>query len=67
MLSKEEKEIISLHLIENFKWNEVTELYEKQMGAGYSYSERSFKRIQKSALHKIETFLCKNKWENYLE
>ena len=67
MLPKDERKIVSLHLIENLKWSEVAEQYEKQVGAECNYSERSFKRIQKNALHRIKDFICKNQWENYIE
>ena len=66
ILDKSEKEIVLLHLIENNKWNEIISRYEAQKGMEGSYSDRTFKRIQQSALQKIEDFIVRNQFEKYI-
>lgn len=66
ILDKSEKEIVLLHLIENNKWNEIILRYEAQKGMEGSYSDRTFKRIQQSALQKIEDFIVRNQFEKYI-
>jgi len=66
ILPRDEKEIIFLHLIDDIKWREVKLIYEKQFGTELTYSERTFARMQKNALKKIEEFLLKNKLEQYI-
>lgn len=66
ILTEDEKQVILLHLINNVKWTEIEELYEKQVGMELNYSNRTFKRIQKNALKKIEDFISKNKFEQYV-
>lgn len=66
ILDKSEKEIVLLHLIENNKWNEIISIYEAQKGMEGSYSDRTFKRIQQSALQKIEDFIVRNQFEKYI-
>lgn len=67
ILDKSEKEIVLLHLIENNKWNEIISRYEDQKGMEDSYSDRTFKRIQQSALQKIGEFISLNKFEKYID
>ena len=67
ILDKSEKEIVLLHLIENNKWNEIISRYEAQKGMEGSYSDRTFKRIQQSALQKIEDFIVRNQFEKYID
>lgn len=67
ILDKSEKEIVLLHLIENNKWNEIISIYEAQKGMEGSYSDRTFKRIQQSALQKIEDFIVRNQFEKYID
>ncbi len=67
ILDKSEKEIVLLHLIENNKWNEIILRYEAQKGMEGSYSDRTFKRIQQSALQKIEDFIVRNQFEKYID
>ena len=67
ILDKSEKEIVLLHLIENNKWNEIISRYEDQKGMEDSYSDRTFKRIQQSALQKIEDFIVRNQFEKYID
>lgn len=65
ILTENERKIVMLHLINGVKWSEIQTIYEKQVGMELSYSERTFKRIQKSALEKIGKFLSKNHFEDY--
>ena len=67
ILDKSEKEVVLLHLIENNKWNEIISRYEDQKGMEDSYSDRTFKRIQQSALQKIGEFISLNKFEKYID
>ena len=67
LLSKDEKTIILLHLVDDIKWKEVMSIYEQQVGTEFNYSERSFLRIQKNALKKIENFLLENGLEQYID
>lgn len=67
ILSEDEKQIIFLHLLDNIKWSEVKSLYEQQVGAELNYSERTFFRIQKNALKKIETFIINSHFEQYID
>ena len=67
LLTEDERTIIYLHLIDNVKWSEVKSIYEQKVGTEFNYSERTFMRIQKNALKKIETFISKNKFEQYIE
>ncbi|MBD5452209.1 MAG: sigma-70 family RNA polymerase sigma factor [Lachnospiraceae bacterium] len=67
LLTEDERTIIYLHLIDNVKWSEVKSIYEQKVGTEFNYSERTFMRIQKNALKKIETFVSKNKFEQYIE
>ena len=67
ILDKSEKEVVLLHLIENNKWNEIISIYEAQKGMEGSYSDRTFKRIQQSALQKIEDFIVRNQFEKYID
>ena len=67
ILDKSEKEVVLLHLIENNKWNEIISRYEAQKGMEGSYSDRTFKRIQQSALQKIEDFIVRNQFEKYID
>ena len=67
LLTKDEKNIILLHLIDDKKWKEVMSIYEQQVGMEFNYSERSFLRIQKNALKKIENFLLENGLEQYID
>lgn len=57
VLKEREREVIDLHLIQNYTWNEIMDIFEKQYGMEHNYSERTFKRIQKKALLKISAFL----------
>lgn len=66
LLTKNEKRIIILHLVDNKKWKEVMSIYEQQVGTEFNYSERSFLRIQKNALKKIGNFLLENGFEQYI-
>lgn len=54
------------HLIDNIKWSDIEDLYEKQVGTAFNYSDRTFKRIQKNALKKIEVFLSKSEFKEYI-
>lgn len=67
LLSKHEKTIILLHLVDDIKWKEVMSIYEQQVGTEFNYSERSFLRIQKNALKKIGNFLLENGFEQYID
>lgn len=67
ILEKNEREIVSWHLIERLKWNEIAVMCQEQSGAMPDYSERTLKRIQKNALQKIEYFISENKWEEYMK
>lgn len=67
ILDKSEKKIVLLHLIENNKWSEIISRYEAQKGMEGSYSDRTFKRIQQSALQKIEDFNVRNQFEKYID
>lgn len=67
VLTKDERDIVMLHLIENVKWTEIAARYEEQLGTELNYSDRTFKRIQKNALAKIEEFITKNQFEKYIE
>lgn len=67
LLSKDERNIILLHLVDDIKWKDVMSIYEQQVGAEFNYSERSFLRIQENALKKIEKFLLENGFEQYIE
>lgn len=67
LLTEDEKKIILLHLVENVKWNEIKSIYEQQLGTEFNYSERTFMRIQKNALKKIEDFISKNEFEQYID
>lgn len=66
VLSPDEREIISLHLIENRKWSEIARQFQERPTTGSAYSERSFKRIQKEALRKIGNFIQENHFEQYI-
>ena len=66
ILKEDERKIVSWHLIDNIKWSEIEEIYEKQVGTELNYSVRTFKRIQKNALKKFEDFISKNKFEQYI-
>lgn len=66
-LTEDERKIICLHLIENIKWSEVKSIYEQKVGTEFNYSERTFLRIQKNALKKIENFISQNKFEQYID
>ena len=66
ILKEDERKIVSWHLIDNIKWSEIEEIYEKQVGTAFNYSDRTFKRIQKNALKKIEAFLSKNEFMEYI-
>ena len=66
ILTEDEKKVILLHLINNIKWTEIEKLFEIQVGTEFNYSERTFKRIQKNALKKMENFIAKNKLEQYI-
>lgn len=61
LLTKEEKTIITLHLMDELKWNEISESLQ-----GY-YSERTLKRMQKKAVDKIENFVYSNHFEKYID
>ena len=63
ILTKDEREILYAHLIDNLKWSEIVDLKSNKNSI---YSERTYKRIQKSALSKIENFIDENKIENYI-
>lgn len=65
-LTEDEKKIIQLRLIDNTKWTEVKSIREQEVGIESNYSERTFMRIQKSALKKIEDFISENKLEQYI-
>ena len=67
ILTKDEKKIILLHLVDNIKWSKVKLIYEEQVGMELNFSERTFIRIQKNALEKIENFISKNKFEQYID
>lgn len=66
ILKEDERKIILWHLIDDIKWSEIEKLYEEQVGTEYNYSERTFKRIQKNALNKIEVFLSKSESKEYI-
>lgn len=66
ILTENERKIVMLHLINGVKWSEIQTIYEKQVGAELSYSERTFKRIQKGALEKIGKFLGEKDLERYI-
>ena len=66
ILTSDERDIVFSHLINNLKWNEISEIYGEKFGMEFNYSERTFKRIQKSALSKIENFIYRNKFEAYI-
>ena len=66
LLTEDEKNIILLHLIDNVKWSEIKSIYEQRVGTEFNYSERTFMRIQKNALKKIEDFISKSKLEQYV-
>lgn len=66
-LTEDERKILYLHLIDNVKWSEVKSVYEQKVGTEFNYSERTFMRIQKNALKKIENFISKNKFEQYID
>lgn len=63
ILTKDEREILYAHLIDNLKWSEIVDLKSNKNSI---YSERTYKRIQKIALSKIENFIDENKIENYI-
>ena len=67
LLTEDERKILYLHLIDNVKWSEVKSIYEQKVGTEFNYSERTFMRIQKNALKKIENFISKNKFEQYID
>ncbi len=67
ILSEDEKQIVLLHLLDNVKWSEVKSLYEQQVGMELNYSERTFFRIQKNALKKIENFIINSHFEQYID
>lgn len=66
ILKEDEKKIILWHLIDEITWNEIGKLYEQQVGTEYNYSDRTFKRIQQNALKKIEVFLSKGEFKEYI-
>lgn len=66
VLKEQEREVIDLHLIKNYTWNEIMDIFEKQYGIEHIYSERTFKRIQKKALLKIYNFLEEMDMEMYV-
>lgn len=66
LLTEDERKIILLHLVDNIKWSKVKLIYEEQVGMEFNFSERTFIRIQKNALEKIENFISKNKFEQYI-
>ena len=57
ILKKEEKEIVELHLVEKFTWNEIAEFYEEKVGKAFVYSDRTYKRIQQRAIRRIQEFM----------
>lgn len=59
-LTKDEREIVSKHLIEHLKWCEIAAMCENN-------SERTMKRVQKNALRKICRFITENDWEQYIK
>lgn len=67
LLTEDERKIILLHLVDNIKWSKVKLIYEEQVGMEFNFSERTFIRIQKNALEKIENFISKNKFEQYID
>ncbi len=40
--------------------------YEEQVGTELNYSERTFKRIRKNALKKMESFLSEGEFKEYI-
>ncbi len=67
ILTEDEKQIVFLHLLDNIKWSEVKSLYQQQVGMELNYSERTFFRIQKNALKKIENFISNSHLEQYIK
>ena len=57
ILNKREQEIVEKHIIWKYTWNEIMTEYEKEKGFENALSERSLKRVQESALKKVEEFL----------
>jgi len=53
--------------LDNIKWSEVKSLYQQQVGMELNYSERTFFRIQKNALKKIENFISNSHLEQYIK
>ncbi len=66
ILKEDEKKIILWHLIDEKTWKEIEDLYGKEVGTAFNYSDRTFKRIQQNALKKIELFLSKGEFKEYI-
>lgn len=66
LLSEEERFVTDLHLIQNYKWDDIEILFENRWGKANGRSERTLKRMQENALKKITAFINEANIEQYI-
>lgn len=66
ILKENEKKIVLWHLVDEKTWTEIEELHEERAGTKYNYSNRTLKRMQQNALKKMEAFLSKSGFQEYI-
>jgi hypothetical protein len=57
ILSDEQRFVVTKHLLDRLPWPYVVIEYEKRWGAKVGKAERTLKRYQSQALHKIAAFI----------
>lgn len=67
ILTKDEQNIVMLHLVEQLKWSDIAAQNCRQTETGIHYSERTCKRLQSSAVRKIGDFIRESQWEDYVK
>lgn len=66
ILTQEESNIVYMHIMQGYTWNEIMKVYEKMYEKEFRRSERTLKRIQETALKKIVQFIEETKVEEYV-
>lgn len=66
ILKESEKEIIQMHLVDGFTWEQVVIQFEKQHGKQNGYSRRTYERMQQKALKQILGIVKNNEIDNLI-
>ena len=65
-LNEIEREIIQMHLVDGYTWEQVMTQYEECHGKQNGYSKRTFERIQQKAIRSILEIIENSEFEELL-